>query len=127
MAQRVLVVDDDPDLRAIYEETLKDAGFEVETSINGEAGLAKLHEGGYDLCLLDMMLPKIDGLGVLDDVKKNPPLKPNGPIIILSNLSHEKLISDALSRGAAAFLVKADMTPDMLLAEIKKHIPQQTN
>lgn len=125
MAQRILVVDDDPDLRAIYEETLRDAGFEVDLAINGEEGLTKLHEGGYDLCLLDMMLPKIDGLGVLDDSKKTQPAKPNGPIIILSNLSHEKLINDALDRGAAAFLVKADMTPDILLAQVKKHLPQQ--
>jgi CheY-like chemotaxis protein len=120
MAQRILVVDDDLYIRDIYEETLRDAGYEVEVSVNGEDGLAKLQRGGYDLCLLDMMLPKIDGLGVLDSIKNNPPAIKNGPIIILSNLSHEKLIEDALGRGAARYLVKADLTPDVLLAEVKK-------
>lgn len=125
MARRILVVDDDQYLRDIYEETLKGGGYEVDVCVNGEEGIAKLHEGGYDLCLLDMMLPKVDGLGVLEYAAKNPPLKPNGPIIILSNLSHEKLINDATEKGAAAFLVKADLTPDLLLTEVKKHLPPE--
>lgn len=120
MAQKILVVDDDLYLREIYEETLTDAGYSVEICINGEEGLAKLQQGGYSLCLLDMMLPKVDGLGVLDRIKSNPPTVPNGPIIILSNLSHEKLIADAKSLGAASYLVKAELTPDMLLAEVQK-------
>lgn len=126
MAQRILVIDDDLYLRDIYEETLRDGGFDVEVCVNGEEGLTKLQAGGYDLCLLDMMLPKVDGLGVLDYVKKNPPVQPNGPIVVLSNLSHEKLINDALAKGAVSYLIKADLTPDTLLTEIKKYVRTQT-
>lgn len=124
MAKRILVVDDDPFLRDIYEENLRDAGYEVDVARNGEEGAAKLHQGGYDLTLLDMMLPKVDGLGVLDSLTSNPPMHPNGPVIVLSNLSHEKLITDAINKGAKSYLVKADMTPDVLLAEVKKLLPE---
>lgn len=122
MAQKILVVDDDLYLRDIYEETLKNAGYEVDICTNGEEGIAKLKEGGYNLCLLDVMLPKIDGIGVLEYFQKNTPTLKNGPIIVFSNLSHEKLINDAINKGAASYLVKADMTPEMLLVEVKKYI-----
>lgn len=122
MAQKILVVDDDLYLRDIYEETLKGEGFEVEIAINGEDGLNKLRQGGYALCLLDMMLPKVDGLGVLEGLTKQPPQTPNGPIIVLSNLSHDTLIDEAMQKGAASYVVKADMTPDLLLAEVKKQL-----
>jgi CheY-like chemotaxis protein len=129
MAQKILVVDDDQYLRDIYDETLRGEGYEVDNAINGEEGLAKLQEGGYALCLLDMMLPKIDGLGVLDHLSAYPPQTPNGPIIVLSNLSHDKLIDDALKKGAASYIVKADMTPDMIVTEVKKQLEKsnQTN
>jgi CheY-like chemotaxis protein len=120
MAQKILVVDDDLFLRDIYEETLRGEGYDVDIGINGEEGLAKLQEGGYALCLLDMMLPKIDGLGVLDHIAKSPPDAKNGPIIVLSNLSHDTLIDEALKKGAASYLVKADLTPDMLIKEVQK-------
>jgi CheY-like chemotaxis protein len=127
MAQRILVVDDDQYLRDIYQETLADEGYAVEIAINGEEGLTKLREGGYALCLLDMMLPKIDGLGVLDGLREQPPKTPNGPVIVLSNLSHDKLIDDALKKGAASYIVKADMTPDQIVVEVKKQLSAHTS
>lgn len=120
MAMKILVVDDDPYLRDIYQETLTDEGYEVDLADDGEIGAAKLQQGGYALCLLDIMLPKIDGLGVLDSITQYPPLLPNGPIIVLSNLSHEPLIEDALKKGAISYLVKAELTPDVLAAEVKR-------
>jgi DNA-binding response OmpR family regulator len=122
MPQKILVVDDDQYLRDIYQENLVDEGFEVDIAINGEEGLKKLQQGGYALCLLDMMLPKVDGIGVLNSIREHPPQIPNGPIIVLSNLSHDTLIDDALKKGAASYIVKADMTPDQIVAEVRKQI-----
>lgn len=124
MAKRVLVVDDDQYIRELYEEVLKDAGFTVETASDGEETLAKLQQGGFDLTLLDIMMPKMDGLGVMDAIKKSPPATPNGPIIVLTNLDHDPLIRDALSKGAVAFIIKADVTPDQLLEQIRKYVGQ---
>lgn len=122
MANRVIVVDDDQYIRELYEEVLKDEGYEVETASDGEEALNKVKEGGFDLILLDIMMPKIDGLGIMDYLSKNPPPKPNGPILLLTNLDHEPLIKDAMAKGAVAFLIKADITPEDLLVQVKKYL-----
>jgi CheY-like chemotaxis protein len=119
MAQKILVIDDDLFIREIYVELLKKDGYEVDSAVDGEDGLAKLQTGGYALTLLDLMMPKLDGIGVLDGLAKNPPQIKNGPIILLSNSGHNAVVDEGLNKGAASFLVKADLTPDQLLANIK--------
>jgi len=71
-------------------------------------------------------MPKLDGLGVMDALSANPPQTKNGPILLLTNLDHDPLIKDALSKGAAAFIVKADITPQDLLIQVKKYL-EETN
>lgn len=122
MAKRILIVDDDMYIRELYEEVLKDAGFDVDTAADGREGLSKMSAGGYDLILLDVMMPEIDGIGVLTEIQKNPPKQKNGPTILLTNLSHDPVIKQGISKGAASFLIKADITPDQLLEEAKKLI-----
>lgn len=116
------MIDDDLYMRELYEEVLKDAGYEVETAIDGEDGIAKLKLGGFHLTLLDMMMPKIDGLGVLDAIRKNISVVKNGPIILLSNLGHEQIVEEAIQKGAVSYLVKADITPDQLLRSVEKYL-----
>lgn len=122
MAKKVIVVDDDMYIRELYEEVLKSEGYNVETAKDGEETLAKLRQGGYDLILLDIMMPKLDGLGVMDALKKEPPATPNGPILLLTNLDHDPLIKDAMDKGASAFIIKADITPGDLVAQAKKFL-----
>jgi CheY-like chemotaxis protein len=122
MAKKVMVVDDDLYIRELYVEILKGEGYTVDSAINGEDALSKLKLGGYDLILLDIMMPKTDGLGVMDALIKTPPPVPNGPIILLTNLDHDPLIQDAMSRGAVAFIIKADITPPDLLIQVKKYL-----
>jgi CheY-like chemotaxis protein len=126
MNKRILVVDDDLYIRELYEEVLKNEGYTVEAATNGEEGLAKLQEGGYDLALLDVMMPKLDGLGVLTALSQHPAKTPNGPIILLTNLGHDPVIKDAMLHGAATYLIKAEMTPDQLLAKVKKLLTETT-
>ncbi|HWY79249.1 MAG TPA: response regulator [Candidatus Sulfotelmatobacter sp.] len=122
MAKKVMVVDDDQYIRELYVEILKDEGYEVESAENGEVALNKLKNGGYNLILLDIMMPKLDGLGIMDALNKTPPPMKNGPIILLTNLDHDPLIKDAMSKGAIAFIIKADITPDDLLGQVKKYL-----
>ncbi|MGH7203818.1 MAG: response regulator transcription factor [Candidatus Levyibacteriota bacterium] len=122
MAKKILVVDDDLYIRELYEEVLKDEGYEIETAKDGKETLGKAQQGGYDLILLDIMMPKLDGLGVMDELKKNPPARPNGPILLLTNLDHDPLIKDAMSKGASAFIIKADITPADLIVQVKKFL-----
>jgi CheY-like chemotaxis protein len=120
MAKRILFVDDDLYIRDLYEEVLKEKGYNVDTAINGEEGLAKLQVGGYDLVLLDVMMPTLDGIGVLEELQKNPAKTPNGPIVLLTNLGLDPLIKSAKSKGVASYLVKSDLTPGDLVATVKK-------
>lgn len=124
MAKRILVVDDDLYIRELYEEILKDEQYTVETASNGEEALGKLQEGGFDLVLLDIMMPKLDGLGIMDALNSTPPWIKNGPFLILTNLDHEPLIKEAMKKGAEAFLIKADITPADLIAQVKKSLEQ---
>lgn len=120
MAQKILIVDDDEYLRDLYKEVLSDAGYEVDAVDNGENGLLKLEDGGYDLTLLDVVMPKLDGLGVLKKLKESSPKNPNGPIVLLTNLAHDPIVQEALNLGAARYIIKTDITPDQLVEEVKK-------
>lgn len=124
MANRVIVIDDDMYIRELYEEVLKGEGYDVDTAVNGQDALDKLSKGGYNLILMDIMMPKMDGLGVMEALKASPPAIPNGPILMLTNLDHEPLIQDALNKGAEAFLIKADITPADLIEQVKKYLTQ---
>ncbi len=124
MAKKILVVDDDLYIRDLYEEVLKDEGYEVETASNGEIALNNLKKGGYDLVLLDIMMPKIDGLGILAELKASPPPLKNGPVLLLTNLDHDPLIKDAMNIGAEEFLIKADITPEDLLVHVRKYLQE---
>lgn len=123
MHKRILVIDDDLYLRELYEELLKNSGYEVDTAEDGEEGIAKLKQGNYDLTILDMMMPKIDGLGVLTQLSQIQPHPQSGPVILLTNLDHKPVLNEALQKGVTTCLIKADINPDQLLEEVKKHLP----
>ncbi len=122
--QKILIVEDDQDTREIYEEMLRDAGFDVTTAVDGEDGLTKAQVGGYALILLDIMMPKVDGLSFLAEIKNRSLSDKNGPIVITTNLSHDPVIKEALSLGAKSFLVKSEFSPDQIVEKAKSFIQQ---
>lgn len=119
MAKKLLLADDDMYIRELYTEVLKEAGYDVVVCQNGEEALAQLSQGGFDMVLLDIMMPKLDGIGVLQSMKQKPAAKPNGPVILLTNLAHDPILKEATALGAQTFLIKADLTPDQLVSKIK--------
>ncbi len=120
MSKKILLIDDDLFIRELYMEVLRDEGFEVDTGVDGEEGLAKLKKGGYILVLLDIVMPKLDGLAVLDALTKISPLEKNGPVVLLTNLSQETIQRDFRSNRAASYLVKGELTPGQLVENVKK-------
>jgi len=119
MASRILVVEDDQFLRELYEELLKEEGYNVVLAEDGESGLAEISKGGFDLILLDIMLPKIDGLEILRRVKNKPPETPNGITVMLTNLGQDSIIKEGFNLGASGYLIKSAMNPDQVLSEVK--------
>lgn len=118
----ILIVEDDQFLREFYQELLQGEGFQVSVAADGDIASAKIHEGGYNLILLDIMLPKKDGIHVLQDNKNNPPAKPNGPIVMLTNLGQDAIIKTCFELGAAGYMVKSAMNPDQVLTEIHNYL-----
>ena len=124
--KRILLIEDDTFTRELYEEVLKDANYQVDTAADGEAGLERLKVGGYAIVLLDVMMPKMDGLDVLRSLKNDPAKTPNGPIILLTNLTHDPIINMAYGLGVKTHLVKSDITPGELIENIQKYLEPTT-
>ena len=130
---KILIVEDDALLSRMYHQAFLSAGHEVLTATDGEDGLAKAVKESPDIILLDIMMPKISGLQVLDKLKSNPTIKKT-PVVILTNLSDEKKAEEALSLGAIKYLVKSDYKPkqvlqivtDLISGSQRKEIPNVT-
>lgn len=113
---RILLVEDDAILLAMYRDKFLHEGFEVEVAQDGEAGINKLRSFQPDIVLLDLLMPEQSGFDVLKFAKQDPELK-NIPIVILTNAhaDEEGMIKDW---GIAAFLMKADNTPEDVVSKV---------
>lgn len=120
--KRILIIEDDQFLREFYQDLLTEEGYSVEVAADGEIAVNKLLEGGFDLVLLDIMLPKKDGLSVLKDLKLQTPKKINKAVVVLTNLGQESLIKQCFDLGASGYLIKSALNPDQILSEIKSYI-----
>lgn len=117
---RVLIAEDEQFIRDVYAEMLKNEGFLVEIAVDGKQALEKMQVGGYDLVLLDIMMPFIDGLGVLMKLQETPPTTPNKHILICTSLAADPAVKEALDHGAQDVVFKPDVTPDQLVEKVKK-------
>jgi CheY-like chemotaxis protein len=120
-SQRILVVEDDLFLRELYSDILSGEGYKVETAEDGEVALAKMKIGGYDLVLLDIVMPKMDGLSVMKQMQNTPPLAPNKCVVFLTNLDKDEEIKTALQLGSG-YLIKSQITPGSLVEEVKVYL-----
>lgn len=121
-AKKILIVEDDQFLREFYQELLQSEGFIVDVAADGDDALSKAYVGGYALILLDILLPKKDGLQILRDLKVSPPREANGPIVVLTNLGQEVIIKQSFALGAGGYLIKSAMNPDQVLQEIRSYL-----
>ncbi|MFZ0451764.1 MAG: response regulator transcription factor [Desulfatiglandaceae bacterium] len=100
---KILIVDDEPDLLEELRETLKQQRYEVDTAADGEEALDKVFDNAYDLIILDIMLPKIDGLGVLKEIR-NGDIKT--PVLMLTARGSVEDKIAGLDYGADDYLPK---------------------
>ena len=116
---RLLLVEDDPLMLDLYSTIFTLENDEVFSARDGEEGLQKAQELHPDLILLDIMMPKKDGIAVLEKLKQNESTR-NIPVIILTNLADQSKADQALQRGAEKYLIKSEFNPDILVSEVKE-------
>ncbi len=102
---RILVVEDEKPMANALELKLNKCGFQAKAVFNGEAALSELSKENYDLLLLDLMMPKINGFDVIKKLREQ---KKDIPIIVLSNLSQEEDRRKAMDLGTKDYFVKSD-------------------
>ncbi len=116
--QKVLVVEDEEILLTALREELGSGGYETEGAVDGVDGLEKTKTFKPDLILLDLLMPKMDGMEMLQKLKADSQIR-DVPVVILTNLSDYEKISEALSLGAMDYLVKANYKLEDLLDKVK--------
>jgi DNA-binding response OmpR family regulator len=125
--KKILVVEDDQFLRDLYVDILTTAGFQVEQAADGEAGYNLIKQDGFDLVLLDIMLPKLDGISILKKLKEEAPdAHPSQVVVVLSNLGQESVIAEAIDLGARGYMIKSDLTPEQALNEVQRYLTESS-
>ncbi len=104
MAKRILAVDDESDIRMIIQAVLAGKGYEVDTAIDGEDALVKLNQKKYDLVVLDIMMPKLDGYGVLKEIRQRG--LNELPVVMLTAKSTDKDVWKGYEEGVTYYITK---------------------
>ena len=116
--KKILFIEDEEVLQKTAGDTLREAGFEVLSALDGEIGLRLAKNKNPDLVILDLVLPKTNGFEVLKTLKETQETA-RIPVIVLTNLEAMEDIQKALSLGATTYLVKANYTLQELVEKVK--------
>jgi DNA-binding response OmpR family regulator len=119
--KKILIIEDDSFLSNIYKTKLTKEGFSILMADNGEDGLAMIQSEKPALVLLDIMLPKMDGFELLEQVNKDARLK-KIPIVIMSNLGQDSDVEKGKRLGAVDYIVKSDTTLEHVIETINKYL-----
>lgn len=118
MTKTILIIDDEEALQKTLGEFLQSNGYQIISALDGEIGFSLIKEKKPDLILLDIIMPKKNGLDVLKLLKNDPEAK-DIPVIVLTNLAEVADVDKALNLGATTYLVKGDHTLVDILQKIK--------
>jgi DNA-binding response OmpR family regulator len=121
MNKKILIVEDDLQLQGVLRDRLSHEGFDVLEAGNGKDGLGLALSSHPDLILLDLIMPVMDGLTMANQLRLDDWGR-DVPVIILTNLSDNEKISEALKNGVFDFLVKSDWKLEDLVAKVKEKV-----
>lgn len=121
--KKLLIIEDDRIIGNIYSKKFAGEGFNVEVAEDGQTGLERISGFRPDIVLLDLMLPKLNGLDILARVRANPEFA-RLPIIVFSNAYMSTVIEAAWKAGATTVLTKSNTSPKQLTETIAEHLAQ---
>lgn len=130
MAKRILLIEEETYLAEYYDNLLRNEGYSVEISYNGEHAYKKLSNQSFDLILLDIYISLIDGTELIRKIKYDKEIKAQGPIIILTNLEPENLSelrelykehdNNPEHLGIKDYIVKPSISNEEFIRKVKK-------
>jgi CheY-like chemotaxis protein len=112
----ILLVEDDPTIAKLYRVLLESRGYTVRHAVDGLDGLDRANEKRPDLVLLDIMMPRMNGIAFLQALRSGP--MRTVPVVVLSNFMEKQLVDDAMSLGALEYMVKAQTRPEALVGAL---------
>ncbi len=118
---KVFIVEDDPLMLRMYQKIFTFEKYDVETAADGEEALTKIALAKPTIIMLDVMMPKMNGLEVLDRLKADPNTK-NIPVVMLTNLAGQQDAETALSKGAVKYIIKSEHEPKEIADMVKEII-----
>lgn len=122
-SKTILFIEDDPFIIDMYTHALGKAGYPVDTATDGKTGFEKAKAGNYTLILLDIMIPQMNGIELLEKLRGvDGQGLPNSKIVILTNLAQDEESRRALEGQADGYLIKADVTPKKLVELVSQII-----
>lgn len=117
---KILLVEDDIFIVELYKRALTKAGYDVTAVLTGPEGLKEGKKGDYDLMLLDIMIPDMTGVEVLNELREEKNLSPNMKIVITTNLDQDDESKAKVEQLADGYIIKADVTPKRLIELIHR-------
>lgn len=120
--RKILIVEDEPLLRESYHMILSTEPYDVDVATNGQEALEKCRHTKYDLILLDLMMPIMDGPAFLEKYTSDNSERGAANVIILSNLSSGSELNRALELGARRNILKASLSPKQLIAAVRYEV-----
>lgn len=126
LKKRVLIIEHETKIIELYQEELTKEGFEVETANSSSLGLKLASHGDFDIILLDMAMPIMDGYGILKELKEDLRTQ-KVPVLAFSNTTQDPEIAKALEIGAEDYFLKSKISLDELVKEVKKILKSKRN
>jgi len=121
-AKKILLVEDEEIMINLLQRKLTKEGYEVSIAKDGEEGLKLMKEIKPDLILLDIIMPKMGGFEVMEEMNKDKELK-KIPVIVISNSGQPVELDKAQKLGAKDWLIKTEFDPQEVIDKVKKQVP----
>lgn len=122
--RKALLVEDDPMISEIYQRKLGSSDFSVDPALSASEALAKAKENAYDVVLLDLVLPEMNGLEILAKLRSDSSYNPDLKVIIFSNLNDQESQEEAMRLGAIGYIEKSLYSPSEMVSEVERLLHQ---
>jgi two-component system, OmpR family, alkaline phosphatase synthesis response regulator PhoP len=113
--KKVCIVDDESNIREIYETILKKSGYDVITAANGEEGIRLIKEQRPDVVLADIMMPEVDGIEMIIEIRKDKDLI-GIPVVVMTNIDNEETFKKAGELSISFYLIKSLFGPEKVVS-----------